>query len=240
MSSDAPRDPGLATLLRSAASVREYYREAIQRELESEEGLFQPPSEFFIDALRRLPSTPGLGVPRALDAGFGNAQYALVLAERGFNVDCVDVAVSERVRGRLRQSEHAARLNIHESTLEDFQASAQYVVVVAKDVLHFCSSDFVAWWIGRLSSEAPSTALHYVVVFSDIDRRDEAGAPVRIEGEARLSREQWNEIVERSYRDGWSLDVRWTRHEQRSAASRHLYFTAWRCELVAQRCAERP
>lgn len=221
--------------MRSINEVREYYRQALETGLPSEEGLFDPPTPAFVDALSKLTqgSFETQQLNTALDVGFGNGQYAIALARMGYDVDCVDIVLADTVKRSLDASGLAPRLRLHEMVIENFRMERVYSVVVAKDVLHFCNQDWLSSWLQRLSETAPRGALHYLSVFTDINRLDAKGRAVRLVGEADLSKAMFLSIVHESYVDGWDVEVDWREHHQHSHTTGRRYFSAWRCSVVA-------
>jgi len=215
--------------------LREYYRLALETHLPSEEGLFDPPSPVFIDAVSRLTQAdhePERLKP-ALDVGFGNGQYAIALAKMGYSVDCVDIVVADSVKRSIAASGLLQKIRFHELPIEQFSMERGYSVVVAKDILHFCERDWLESWLESLTLTAPLGALHYLSVFTDIERLDANGRKVRLDGEANFSKLTFSSFVQNCYTEGWRLDMEWRKHEQHSYTTGHRYFSAWRCSLFA-------
>ncbi len=217
--------------------VWDYYRHALELGMPSEEKLFEPPAPAFLKALSMLPVPEPVTALRrpALDVGFGNGQYAMALAALGYEVDCVDVVVADRVRKALSASGLASRLRLHEVAIESFPIDRAYSVVVAKDVLHFCAQEWLSNWLNRLSEAAPAESLHYLSVFTSIERLDSKGRAIRLEGEAHFSRESFSSMVHGVYSKGWDVELKWSEHHQHSLSTGSQYFSAWRCSVVAMK-----
>jgi tellurite methyltransferase len=140
-----------------------------------------------------------------LDLGCGVGRNALPLARAGMSVTAVDAsrAACARLRAIAIAVEFAARLNVVEQDIRDFDFAQHYDVVIAHGVLHLLPYADRRDLLERIMSNTSPGGINVVAVFTNRLPAPPDLAEVMIglfeEGELFDAYQHWEKILKRAY-----------------------------------------
>jgi 2-polyprenyl-3-methyl-5-hydroxy-6-metoxy-1,4-benzoquinol methylase len=180
-------------------SLKNFYGEITKGERVDFEGLTHPVAPDFLAILDHA-NLSG----RGLDIGYGFGAYTIAMAEKGLEVDAVDLIDPAIIKARVGKTAISALIHPVEMDIRDYTPTKPFDVVVAKDVLHFLPEATVRTLLSMLVERAPMKSLHYLVIFSDITRTNQNGEQIILGDEARFSAIELSKLVHDIHK-GWTV-----------------------------------
>lgn len=219
------------------SSVKSFYEHALKNQISTEENLTGSVTQDFQNILNHIKNGNGL---RAIDLGYGYGNYSIVLAQKGFQVTAVDYVNQNYLKRRLQNIEFNGLITVIEEDLNKFTTKETFDVVVSKDVFHFLSKSKVEEFIHRLVKQTKEGGWHYLVIFTDIQRKSEDGHQIVLQNEVQLTTDDLIHLVHNAYRH-WKVGVKVEayREKDRSGKENSFYFQANRVTIVAHNQCER-
>lgn len=215
------------------SALREFYNTTIGGQQLDYEGLREEVPSSFTSLLH-----PNIGgeIRRGLDIGYGYGQYTVALAQANYKVDAIDIIDANMLNSKLADLALLDRVNVIEQDARQFMPKQVYDLVVSKDVLHYFTQPEVTNLLGRVIKYSGYSAAHYLVIFSDIQRRGPDGNAVKLKGEAAFSRSQLISTIGGLYGD-WRINVTTEPYEEPSFDSNVTipYFSANKNTIICSR-----
>lgn len=207
-----------------------YYEAVVGGEAPDREGLWDKVDCCFGEALTGL--LPDMTHLTALDLGYGAGSYTIDLLRRGFDVEAVDIIPASHLLGRVGRLGSGAHARVVQGSLDGYTPNTEFAptVLVARHSLHFVGVSAVRKLVGGLadySSAAGGARLHFIVMFTDIWRRNGAHGSIP----PGFSKAEWLAFVDHAYH-GWVTTLS-TRSYQNVDASGDAYFKAVEVSLLA-------
>jgi cyclopropane fatty-acyl-phospholipid synthase-like methyltransferase len=220
-------------IIRSQSSIKSFYSNVIKSQTPTEENLFGAISRSFQNLLTNYVNSNGL---RAIDLGYGYGNYSIALAEKGFEVISVDYLNADYFKNRLKELSISEKITVLEEDLNLFSLKPKdrYDFVVSKDVFHFLAQSKVEQLLHDLVRKTNKGGCHYIVIFTDIQRKSKDGNEILIENEAKFSTSYLIKWISSLY-SNWkfTIEVEEYKERDRSGKKDSFYFTAKRLTIIA-------
>jgi tellurite methyltransferase len=187
---------------------------------------FGPPAEGVLRLTTRM--SPGAVV---LDLGCGDGRNALALAERGFDVEALDISEAGVAKLEALAAERGLSLEARVEDVTSFRFPRAYDLIVAHGVLHLLAREQWEAVLDRMKRSTAPGGWNVVVVFTDRLPPPLDLAP-HVKGAFREG-----ELAERYRGRGWTveLDARYTLRDEHPGGVRHVHPVN---EIVARRSPE--
>lgn len=211
------------------SSVKSFYEKSIKNQISTEENLLGSTMTDFQKILSNCVTDTG---SRAIDLGYGYGNYSIALAQKGFNVTAVDYLNPNYFQDRLKDLVISEKITVLESDLNLFIPQDRYDFVVAKDVFHFLDRRKVTDLLRLLVQQTNRGGWHYIVIFTDIQRKSGDGDEILIESEAKFTTNELVKVMNDIYY-GWKTKIEVEEYKERDRSGKSYYFIASRVTICA-------
>ena len=217
-------------------NMKKYYNELFMNKKDNTEKIFEDVSNDFKKNINQN-FEKLIQDKYALDLGYGYGNYTIFLAEKGYNVDAIDIVKPYWLKNRIKNNETLKKnINIYSSDIRNIVLKKKYSIVVAKDVLHYLKIDELQEILYKIKKNTAKRSIIYIVMFADIKRRDRDGNIKLIENEANLSEHNVVEIINKIFTKCVILtSIENYREKEKYNNKYKYYFEAKRISFVIKR-----
>ena len=214
-------------------SLKEYYDNIFKSEKENQEKLFISPNRQFKSLVKKFEN---INNKKALDLGYGAGNYAKYLLENNFNVIAVDIIDKSIFMNKCSQEIKDKKLKIIEEDINNYRVEEKIDIMISKDVLHYLKRENVEEILKNTTMNTNKNGFHYIVVFADIDRKDQYGNKSIIDNEANYSTEDIIGLVKKYYKD-WNTNIYIKPYKEKDKLSKIVdyYFQANQITIIANK-----
>lgn len=222
----------MKTILKKRLTLKSFYENIIKNKLPNRENLFSQINADFKEILSNTPIDKNF---KALDLGYGYGNYSLALAKKGFEVLAVDHVSSTFFRSRIKNTKISNKIQIIKKDLNLFIPRGKFNFVVAKDIFHFLTKRKVRFFLNKLIKLTEKNGWHYIVIFTDIERKSEDGIKIVIENEANFTSDYLLDILNKLYKN-WEVEIIIEDYKERdrSGVKGKFYFLANKITIIAK------
>jgi len=214
-------------------NLKNYYENIFKRSEENSEKLFKKPNNDFKILVNKYKTTEQ---KHALDLGYGAGNYTKYLLDNGFNVTSVDMVDKNIFANKCKQEIESKKLKIFEMNINNFKPEDKIDFLVCKDVLHYLKKENVEKILKDIINNTNKNGCHYLVVFTDINRKDEYGNPKTIKNEANLKSEDIIKLVKKYYKN-WDININIKTYKEKDKINKNndYYFKANQITIIAKK-----
>lgn len=214
-------------------NLKEYYENIFRKSKENQENLFKQPNSQFKELVNKFKHKDQ---KKALDLGYGAGNYTKYLLDSGFSVVSVDMVDKSIFSNKCIEEIKSKKLKIVEMDINDYNSQQKIDFLVCKDVLHYLKRENVEKILKNITDNTNKNGYHYLVVFTDINRKDENGKQKIIENEANFSLEDIIKLVKKYYKD-WDvkINVKSYKEKDKFSDTNDYYFRANQITIIAKK-----
>lgn len=213
--------------------LKKYYDDIFYNEKENQEKLFMIPNRKFKSLVKKFKYN---NEKKALDLGYGAGNYSKYLLENNFNVTAVDIVDKSIFMNKCNQEVKEKKLKVIEADINYYRSNEKIDFMISKDVLHYLKRDNVEKILSNTTTITNKNGYHYIVIFADINRKDQNGNKSIIENEANYSTEEVIGLVKKYYKD-WNTNIYIKPYKEKDKLSKFVdyYFQANQITIIANK-----
>jgi tellurite methyltransferase len=143
---------------------------------------------------------------RVLDLGCGEAGISLNLAERGFDVTCIDISQTAITAIKKEAKRRKLKMSAICEDLENFKPKEKYDIVLGMGIFHFLSKSQTLSLIDALKKKTNMGGIHIIDAFleGDPSQEEDSEGYYFKENELKKFYFNWKIIDYEEYREGKS------------------------------------
>lgn len=192
--------------------IKEYYDKHYCEVSDNTEGLFNNITTEFEELIKNKKKSKN---KLALDLGYGYGNYSIYMAERGYKVDAIDVVEANWFKTRLEEKRQIIKnIRIISQDIVQFRFKKKYNIIVSKDVLHYLNREKLQCVLSKIAKSTDADASVYIVMFTDIIRRNQSGTLQKKVDEADLSYDEWVKLLYFYFND-WEISINKEEYKER-------------------------
>lgn len=214
-------------------SLKDYYDNIFYTEKENQEKLFVTPNKQFKNLVKQFKFNCD---KTALDLGYGAGNYSKYLLDNDFNVISVDIVDKMIFMNKCNKEINEDRLKVIEADINDYRIDEKIDFMISKDVLHYLKRENVEAILKNTTEQTNKNGCHYLVIFADINRKNQDGSKSVFENEANYSSEEVISLIKKYYKN-WNVDIYIKPYKEKDKLSKvvEYYFQANQITIVAKK-----